>query len=116
MKYYNVILEVTNGESVVFHKYRKVKSVLQLIRFVEAKNPTVKVGYINVYDYVTKLKLVSTKDRDLLTWKVKKRLFFVTFIRQTAVGKPQSENRSRNTVMDTQHGTNAVNDLHIKFI
>lgn len=116
MKYYNVILQIINGESVVFHKYRKVKSVLQLIRFVEAKNPTVKVGYINVYDYVTKLKLVSTKDRDLLTWKVKKRLFFVTFIRQTAVGKPQSENRSRNTVMDTQHGTNAVNDLHIKFI
>lgn len=67
MKYYNVILQIINGESVVFHKYRKVKSVLQLIRFVEAKNPTVKVGYINVYDYVTKLKLVSTKDRSLLT-------------------------------------------------
>lgn len=67
MKYYNVILEVTNGERVTFVKYRKVKSVLKLIRYVEAKNPTVKVGYINVYDYVTKLKLVSTKDRDLLT-------------------------------------------------
>lgn len=67
MKYYNVILQIINGESVVFHKYRKIKSVLKLIRYVEVKNPTLKVGYVNVYDYITKAKLVSTKDRSLLT-------------------------------------------------
>ena len=66
MKYYNVILQITNGSQATFVKYRKVKSVIKLIQWFEAKNPTVKVGYINVYDYRTKAKLVSTKDRSLL--------------------------------------------------